>query len=86
MSRDEVIEILKADYPDACYGQLRDAIDVAISALKQPEIIRCKDCKYSHMTYDGDCKYCEIWFPDEAEYMDGDYYCGSAERRQDALN
>ena len=49
----------------------------------QPEIVRCKDCKYSHMTYDGDCKYCDIWFPDEPEYMPGDYYCGSAERRQD---
>ena len=47
----------------------------------QPEIVRCKDCKYSHMTYDGDCKYCDIWFPYEQEYMSGDYYCGSAERR-----
>lgn len=60
----------------------------AVSAIEnlpsaQPEIVRCKDCKYSHMTYDGDCKYCDIWFPDEQEYMPGDYYCGSAERRQD---
>ena len=47
----------------------------------QPEIIRCKDCKYARLTYDGSCKYCDIWFPDEAEYMDGDYYCASAERK-----
>ena len=47
----------------------------------QPEIIRCKDCKYARLTNDGSCKYCDIWFPDEAEYMDGDYYCASAERR-----
>lgn len=49
----------------------------------QPEIIRCKDCKYARLTYDGSCKYCDIWFPYEAEYMDGDYYCASAERRTD---
>lgn len=47
----------------------------------QPEIIRCKDCKYARLTSDGNCKYCDIWFPDEAEYMDGNYYCASAERK-----
>ena len=50
-------------------------------ASNQPEIVRCKDCKYARLTNDGSCKYCDIWFPDEAEYMDGDYYCASAERK-----
>jgi hypothetical protein len=49
----------------------------------QPEIIRCKDCKYARLTNDGSCKYCDIWFPNEAEYMDGNYYCASAERKTD---
>lgn len=44
MTREEAIETLKANYPDACFEQLRDAVDAAIYALKQPEIIRCKDC------------------------------------------
>ena len=57
------------------------ALNMAIKALEQPEIIRCKDCKYANMTTDGECKYCDIWFPDEKVYMPGDYYCGSAERR-----
>ena len=48
------------------------------------KVVRCKDCKYAHMTMDGECKYCDIWFPDEKEYMDGDYYCASGERRDDA--
>ena len=47
------------------------------------EIIMCKDCKYSHMTFDGECKYCDIWFPIEKTYMDGNYFCGMAERRED---
>ena len=48
------------------------------------EIIHCKDCKFAHMTVDGECKYCDIWFPDEKTYMPGDYYCASAERRGEA--
>lgn len=50
---------------------------------EQPEIICCRDCKYAHMTYDGECKYCDVWFSDEAMYVDGDYYCASAKRRED---
>jgi len=45
------------------------------------EVVRCRDCKYALMTVKGECKYCDIWFPDEAEYMDGDYYCASGERK-----
>ena len=50
-------------------------------------IIRCKDCKFAHMTMktswrEPECKYCDIWFPDEACYMDADYYCASAEKRE----
>ena len=47
----------------------------------QPEIIYCKNCKYSHMTIDGLCKYCDIWFPNEEMYENGNHYCASAERR-----
>lgn len=45
------------------------------------EIICCKDCKYSHMTIDGLCKYCDIWFPEEEMYADGKHFCASAEKR-----
>lgn len=31
----EAIETLEANYPDACYEQLRDAVDVALAVLKQ---------------------------------------------------
>lgn len=48
------------------------------------EIICCKDCKFAHMTVDGECKYCDIWFPDDKTYMPGDYYCASAERKGDS--
>jgi hypothetical protein len=48
---------------------------------EQPTIIHCKECKFAHMTVGGECKYCDIWFPDEKTYMPGDYYCASAEKR-----
>ena len=33
----EAIETLKANYPDACYEQLREAVDMAISALQEKD-------------------------------------------------
>lgn len=53
----------------------------------QPEIIRCKDCRYAVMTYTGECKYCTYlaykFGIDDAVYFDGDDYCSHAERRTD---
>ena len=49
----------------------------------QPEIIRCKECKYAHITYGDEVKYCDIWFPDESHYIETDNYCSFAERRTD---
>lgn len=76
-----------------------EALDMAIEALKelpsaQPEIIRCKDCKYwmphSQLGYDEDNEtyhdYCEKLIPEDeyyAFYRDADDYCSRAERRTD---
>lgn len=91
MTIKEAIETLRANYPDACFEQLRDAVDIAISALKQPEIIRCKDCKHRPKfdeeeeelifpTYRCPCQ-CEdfyySWMPKD------DWFCGNGERRTD---
>lgn len=81
MTREEAIATLQANYPDACYEQLRDAVDTAISSLKQPEIVRCKDCKYitEHYDTDGNAPYwtCSEW--DSGTDYDG--FCHYAERR-----
>lgn len=47
------------------------------------QVVRCKDCKYARMTYAGECKYCDIWFPDEAVYIAGDSFCSAAERKEE---
>ena len=47
MTREDAIDVLKHNYPSACFTDLCDAVELAIQALSaQPEIIRCKDCKY----------------------------------------
>lgn len=46
MTRTDAIMLLIASYPDVCYSELREAFDLAIDALHDPEIIRCKDCKF----------------------------------------
>ena len=56
----------------------------------QPEIIRCKDCKFGQITTDGRfCKYCELDTDDEGRmnelYIDANFFCGFAERREDEV-
>ena len=75
--------------------EMPEGMDALIKALEQehkkllemqkaqPEIIRCKDCKYAHITYGGEVKYCDIWFSNESHYIDTDNYCSFAERRTD---
>ena len=47
MTREEAIDVLKHNYPSACFTDLCEAVEIAIQALStQSEIIRCKDCKY----------------------------------------
>lgn len=68
--------------------EVEEALRLAVDALRQEIVIRCKDCKFATIT-DGvygrnpEVKYCDIWFPTEAEYMPIDYYCASAERKEE---
>ena len=44
------------------------------------DIVRCKECKYAHMTYGGECKYCDKWSLEDSLYLDGDFFCSYGER------
>ena len=46
------------------------------------DIVRCKECKYAHMTYGGECKYCDKWSLGESLYLDGDFFCSYGERKE----
>ena len=70
---------------DECHGmkrmQRQAVIELANLPSAQPEIIRCKDCRYYQDNNDGyphiNCKW------DANETPDADDFCSGAERRTD---
>lgn len=38
ITNEEAIEVLQKNYPDSCYSMLREAVDIAIAALKTQKI------------------------------------------------
>ena len=71
---------------DATSERQRDAV----------EVVRCRDCKYGHITFNGkSCKWCDLIAthdPDGCEpyngydpepYFDADFFCAWGERRED---
>ena len=61
------------------FGIGGDLAEITLAGLPstQPEIIRCKDCKYN--TYSKKCLQPDSFFLVPAD----DFYCGYAERRTD---
>lgn len=60
----------------------RDALELL---KKQEPVVRCKDCKHSTLTFNGDCKYCDLCTDDNGFLVErntsGDWYCADGERR-----
>ena len=60
--------------------------DVRELLNEQPEIIRCKDCKY-YRAIPGYCAYDRIWQENKGHvwgmYCKPDWYCADGERRDD---
>ena len=56
----------------------RESIDMAIKALRQPQIVRCKDCKAWEQYDDMNLGECELY----PEYNKmGDWFCNFGERK-----
>ena len=86
MTLNEIIMqlVLLEEHPAMPKG-FQPTFQKVIEAISEmPEIIRCKDCKYAYMTGDGLVKHCDIWFPENALYQDGDYFCADGELRGDS--
>ncbi len=64
------------------WGKAIEAYDMAIEALKQPEIIRCKDCKYCEEVNPG-LFYCDsVDIVPVGQYVEPDGFCSMARRRE----
>ena len=83
MKKAEAIELLvNATYSEEWQGneKLTKAQHMAIEALEQDEIVRCKDCKYWHEWENGtgSCHRSDIMWVG-SDYCD---YCSFAERKE----
>ena len=82
---------------ERCNENIEDYRDLMVESLKvlpsaQPEIIRCKDCRWWDKYGDYDNGYCmaakhgywsEHWDISIRRTYKGDFYCADAERRID---
>ena len=78
MDRKEAVEILKKNNPTSdprrCGTELCEAVDMAIEALQEPEIVHCKDCRH----WDKEIMYCNH----TGMQIEPDGYCVYGERRE----
>ena len=74
MTREEAIEAIKCNWPDSRYTILREALDMAISALLQQEHFRDITKKVEPLTLDelrqmdGEPVWCEIYIKGQSSF------------------
>lgn len=90
MTKKAIIEqAIRDAYYATCFSSDYDSnVELIIKTLNKrvnldslEEVVHCKDCKYAHMTVNGECKYCDIWFPDEKTYAPGNHFCADGEKK-----
>lgn len=82
MTREEAVARIKDHievhrYHERNAVKIFEALDMAIKALEQPEIIRCEDCAKCQI----DDVYHDYWCDGKKVWKD--HFCGYAERRID---
>ena len=89
IKREDAIKWLKNLFDDCGnymplwhYGEVLPKI-IELLEVDVAPVVRCKDCKFAHMTYGGECKYCDAWESEESLYLDGDFFCAFGERKDD---
>ena len=84
MTKDEAVSIIEdrvrvTEYVESSYVDCVDieALKMAIEALRQPEIVRCKDCA----NCSRDAVFDDYWC--DGREVEANHYCGYAERREE---
>ena len=79
MTREEAIDVLKHNYPSACFTDLCEAVEIAIQALSaQPERKTGKWIEYDNSHCE--CPFCHTewsYFENEVEHFDFCPRCGA---------
>ena len=89
MTREEAMEIIdkmplcnecdSSNFPYTCV-ECGDAFMLAMEALKQPEIVRCKDCHYGIRNSKEDIFCIKAIYNDK--YKRPAWYCADGERKE----
>ena len=82
MTREEAIEAIKCNWPDSRYTILREALDMAVKALEDVPVVRCRECK--HMIPQSHTRYCTVW--NAVNGMGDEGFCNYGERKEVADN
>ena len=80
MTNEEAIMTLKANYPDACFEQLREAVDMAITALTaQPDLEEAYICGET----EAEARYHaqQRWIPCSERLPEEDHWLGGSGRQ-----
>ena len=75
MTREEAIEAIKCNWPDSRYTILREALDMAISALRQQEHFRDLTKKVEPLTLDELSKRNDPVCVSIKDFPNGGYWC-----------
>ena len=74
----------EATHCNLCFA--RDIVSAIIHHTDGIDIVHCRECKKAHLTYDGECKYCDEWKDDDGNYIevyhDGNHYCSYGCRKE----
>ena len=83
MTRKDAIEAIKCNWPDSRYTILREALDMAVKALEDVPVVRCRECKHRGT---DDCIFHIKGEPADEELLlklDNDF-CSYGERKEGA--
>lgn len=78
MTREDASNILCKLKENGLWFSQRFAIDMAIEALKQPEIIRCKDCQFYAISRQG-----KSWCKSSTRHIKPEDFCSRGWRREE---
>ena len=90
MTRKDAIEAIKCNWPDSRYTILREALDMAVKALEDVPVVRCRECKHCDSTifngnFIGFCKIRKDSYGAKLRVGLSDY-CSDGERKEGADN
>lgn len=78
MTREEAIRNLIILREIATLKETKECADLAIDALKQPEIIRCKDCQFFAISRQG-----KSWCKSSTRHIKPEDFCSRGWRREE---